>query len=175
MLWEERNEYLDAGIAESDLDRIMNITRRRWNYYIAVGNDPELENSSDRDAINAELAAIRATVPLAEQAVPETLRPYEEKFYSEFAADAGYDPRPYLEMIDVPMIYVFGETDVNVPTQQSVEFLETFRETYDKDIEIVVYRGVGHPLANWTGVLTAGYVPAYLDLLESWMTKQVQR
>ena len=38
------------------------------------------------------------------------------EFYTNFAADASYDPGPFLKSIDVPMYYAFGETDVNVPT-----------------------------------------------------------
>ena len=94
--------------------------------------------------------------------------------YSDFSADASYDPGPFLRLIDVPMYYVFGETDVNVPTEQSVEFLEVLREDFDKDISYVVLEGVGHSLANWTGVLTAGYVPKYLALVETWPVDQIR-
>jgi hypothetical protein len=72
------------------------------------------------------------------------------------------------------MYYVFGETDVNVPTEQSVEFLEVLREQYNKDISYVVLEGVGHPLASWTGVLTVGYVPKYLEIVETWTVEQVR-
>jgi hypothetical protein len=48
------------------------------------------------------------------------------------------------------------------------------REEYDKNISYSVFDGVGHPLANWTGVLTAGYVPKYLEIVESWTVEQVR-
>ena len=174
VLWEVQNEFVDAGVAETDLDQLLDITERRWSYYLATGLDPSLAISPLRDAINADLKLLRQTVPLADQVLPEQLRPYEMEFYSDFSADASYDPGPFLRLIDVPMYYVFGETDVNVPTEQSVEFLEVLREDFDKDISYVVLEGVGHSLANWTGVLTAGYVPKYLALVETWPVDQIR-
>ena len=174
VLWEVRNEFLEAGIAESDLDKLLDVTKRRWTYYLEAGLDPALADSPERDAINTELKTLRDTVPLADQVLPEQVRPYEMEFYANFAADASYDPGPFLKAIDVPTYYAFGETDVNVPTVQSVEFIEVLREEYDKNVSYSVFDGVGHPLANWTGVLTAGYVPRYLEIVESWTVEQVR-
>jgi pimeloyl-ACP methyl ester carboxylesterase len=173
-LWEMRNEFLEAGVAESDLDKLLDVTGRRWAYYFEAGLDPALADSPERDAINAELKMLRDTIPLADQVLPGQVRPYEMEFYTNFAANAAYDPGPFLKSIDVPMYYAFGETDVNVPTVQSVEFLEVLREEYDKNISYMVFDGVGHALANWTGVLTAGYVPQYLEIVESWTVDQVR-
>jgi len=173
VIWEVHNDLLADGIAESDVGMLTANTRRRWQYYIAAGSDPSLASGDLRDSINAELKQLRETVPGADDALPESLVAYDEATYASYAADFGYDPRPFLEAIDVPMIYTFGETDINVPTTRSVEFLEKFREEYNKDIDIVVFDDVGHPMANWTGIFTAGYVPAFLDLMESWYPEQV--
>jgi hypothetical protein len=37
-----------------------------------------------------------------------------------------------------------------------------------------VLENVGHPLMHWTGILTAGYVPGYLEIVESWTVEQVR-
>ena len=174
VLWEVRNEFLDAGVAEADIEKLLDITERRWSYYTAAGLDPSLAEGPVRDAINADLTALRASVPLADQVLPERLRPYEMEFYSDFSADASYDPGPFLRLIDVPMFYAFGENDVNVPTEQCVEYLEVLREEYGKNIEYMVFEGVGHPLANWSGILTAGYVPSYIETVETWTAEQVR-
>jgi len=174
VLWEVRNEFLEAGVAEADLDKLLDITERRWSYYTAAGLDPSLAEGPVRNTINADLTALRGSVPLADQLLPERLRPYEMEYYSDFSADASYDPGPFLRLIDVPMFYAFGETDVNVPTEQCVEYLEVLREQYGKNIEYTVFEGVGHPLADWTGILTAGYVPRYIETVETWTIEQVQ-
>ena len=173
VLWEVRNEFLEAGVAESDLDKLLELTDRRWRYYQAAGFDPSIADSLERDAINADLKMLRSTIPLADEVLPEQVQPYEDEFYASFAANSSYDPGPFLRAIDVPMYYAFGETDVNVPTVQSVEFLDVLREKYDKNISYSVFDGVGHALANWTGVLTAGYMPQYLEVVESWTVEQV--
>jgi pimeloyl-ACP methyl ester carboxylesterase len=174
VLWEVRNEFLEAGVDESDVDKLLEITVRRWSYYQAAGFDPLLADSPQRDAINADLAMLRSTVPMADEVLPEQLRTYDRKYYADFAIDSLYDPGPYLEEIDVPMYYAFGESDVNVPTEQSVAFLEKLREEHDKEISYIVFEGVGHSLAHWTGILTAGYVPGYLQIVESWTVEQVR-
>lgn len=173
VIWEVRSDFLAAGVAEADLEPLLEVTRQRWNYYIAAAADPRLADGPERDAINAELARLRSTVPSAAQELPEAVASYDADAYARYAADLSYDPRPFLEAIDIPMIYTFGETDINVPTAQSVEYLEAFREQYGQDIDIVVFEGVGHSMANWTGLLTAGYVPKYLELVESWFGGQI--
>ena len=174
VLWEVRNEFLEAGVAESDVDRLLEVTVRRWAFYQAVGFNPSLAQSPERGAINADLQLLRSTVPLADEVLPEQLRPYDRKYYADFAIDSLYDPGPYLEAIDVPMFYAFGETDVNVPTEESVAFLDELREKNEKNINYIVLEGVGHSLMHWTGILTGGYVPGYLQIVESWTVEQIR-
>jgi pimeloyl-ACP methyl ester carboxylesterase len=174
VLWEVRNEFLDAGVAEADVDALVEITERRWRYYQAAGFDPSLADSPQRAAINADLQMLRGTIPLAEEVLPEELRAYDREFYANFAIDSLYDPGPYLQEIDVPMYYAFGETDVNVPTKASVAFLQQLRDQHGKNIEYSVFDGVGHSLMHWTGMLTGGYLPAYLELAETWTVDQLR-
>lgn len=173
VLWEVRNEFLEAGIAETDVDELLDITERRWRFMQAVGFDSSVARGPEWDEINAELKLLRESIPLADEVLPEELRPYERRYYRNFALDSSYDPAPFLLQIDVPMYYAFGETDVNVPTEKCVEFLDAFREEHDKDISYMVFEGVGHPLAHWRGALTGGYVPEYLKLVETWTAEQV--
>ncbi len=168
VLWEARNEFLDAGVAESDLAALQAITERRWRYYIAAGNNADYAYSPERDAINRRLSELRASVPIADQVLPEKVPDYDAARYAAFAADYAYDPQPFLRQIDVPMQYVFGEVDVNIPTAQSVDFLEAFRAATGKDIEIFVIDDAGHSFFGFSGVFTAGFRPEYVDLLASW-------
>ncbi len=173
VIWEVHNDLLAAGIAESDVGKLEAVTRSRWEYYVAAANDPTLASGRLRDSINTKLRQLRETVPGAVEVLPESLPPYDAAEYAALAAEVGYDPRPFLEAINVPMIYTFGEIDINVPTVRSVAYLESFRQEYDKNIDIVVFDGVGHPMADWTGLFTAGYVPEFLGLLGSWCAEQV--
>jgi pimeloyl-ACP methyl ester carboxylesterase len=167
-LWEARNEFLEAGIAAADLAALEAVTERRWRYYIEAGNDAEKAFSAEREAINARLSELRASVPIANQVLPEKVADYDESRYAAFAADYAYDPQPFLRQIDIPMQYVFGEVDVNIPTAQSVKFLEAFRATTGKDIEVFVIDDAGHSFFGFSGVLTAGFRPEYVELLAAW-------
>lgn len=168
VLWEARNEFLEAGVAAADIEPLVAITERRWRYYIVAGNDAEEVFSAERDAINARLTELRATIPNADQALPEKVADYDESRYAAFAANYAYDPQPFLRQIDIPLRYVFGETDVNIPTTRSVEFLEAFKMSTGKDIEVFVIDGAGHSFFGFSGLLTAGFRPEYVDLLASW-------
>lgn len=168
VLWEARNEFLDAGIAEADLAALEAVTERRWRYYIEAGNDAAKVFSPERDAINARLTELRASVPGANLVLPAEVAEYEASRYAAFAADYAYDPRPFLGQIDLPMQYVFGEVDVNIPTAQSAEYLKRLRATTGKDIEVFVIDDAGHSFFGLNGVFTAGFRPEYVDLLASW-------
>lgn len=173
VIWEVRNDLLADGVEHSQLQPLLAHTRRRWDYYIAAASDPALATGPERAGISDELQRLRADVPAARRRLPEELAPYDAEAYAADAEIYGYDPRTFLEKIDVPMLYVFAENDINVPTEKSVAFLEALRSDYDRNIEFVVLEGVGHAMAGWRGLLTAGYVPEFIGLLEKWPAGQV--
>ena len=175
VIWEVRNDLLANGVPEAELEPLLDNARRRWEYYVDAANDPSLAAGPRRDSIDAETKALLERVPEARQQVRQELVPYDADLYQEIATDIGYDPQPHLLAIDIPMLYVFAEHDINVPTRQSVEFLESFREKHGKDIDIVVFEGVGHAMAGWTGLFTAGYIPEFIDVLEHWFAEQAAR
>ena len=53
----------------------------------------------------------------------EKLPDYGELYRSQ-AKSVGYDPQPYIEQLNIPMLYIFGENDENIPTTASVRYLE---------------------------------------------------
>lgn len=167
VLFEVRNEYLAEGIAEADLDVLLALQRRRWDYLRTAAVDPLFAQGPERDALESATSQIRATVPHADRLFPERLPDYDTDAYQRYS-DYSYDPLPYLIEIDIPMLYVFGEQDENIPTALSVAFLESFREESNKDITIHMLPGVGHSLFSWAGILEALRPPGYLDFFGSW-------
>jgi pimeloyl-ACP methyl ester carboxylesterase len=173
VIWEARNDFRAAGIAEADLDSLLAVTLWRWSYYRAAGEDPSLAAGPERDAVNAEMARVYAAVDGAERVMNEQVAAYDPDFYRTFAARSAYDPGRWLRRIDVPLLYVFGETDINVPTAQAVAYLDELRRIYPAEISVHVYPGLGHSLFTWTGLLSAGYPPGYLPLVSEWAAAQV--
>jgi len=175
VLWEVRNEFLDAGVAESDVELLLATSERRWRYYIATANNPLLAEGPELEAINAELEHLRKNVPIADQVLPERAREYDADFYRSFAIDAAYDPAEHMRKIDIPLLYVFGGRDVNIPTERSVEFLEVFKSEYAGTLDIQVYPGLGHTMATWRGMFHGGYPPDYLAYVGKWAQENATR
>jgi pimeloyl-ACP methyl ester carboxylesterase len=175
VLWEARNEFLDAGAAESDLPRLLAATERRWRFYIDVFKGAQPPDGPERESINAELDRLRDSIPNAGELLPATAMPFDAAWYRSFAIDADYVPANYLRQIDIPLLYIFGGMDVNVPTDRSVGFLNQFEAEYASTIDVVVYPELGHAMATWRGLLHAGYPPDYLEYVGEWAQRQVRQ
>mgnify|MGYP002623558682 CR=1 FL=1 len=171
VLWEVRNDFLADGIAESDVDALVEITEVSWKYYIAAGPHPSPRDAMRRTVINEELRRLRVNVPGANEVLRRELDD-DPATFEWFANNATYDPQPYLERIELPMLYVYGETDINVPTEDCVVFLDWLRDSYGKPIDVVVFDDVGHSMFTWSGLFNAGFVPGYLELLQDWSRAQ---
>ena len=78
-------------------------------------------------------------------------RPSEAEIAEEIASidPSGFDPRPYLERLAVPALWLFGAADRNVPPVQSVAALRAIKRDRGKDWTIVVYPRAGHGLFDY--------------------------
>ena len=66
VLWEARNEFLSEGAAEADLDMLLALTRRKWDYLRAAAADPALAVGLEREALEAAFREVRAMAALVE-------------------------------------------------------------------------------------------------------------
>ncbi len=173
--WEVRNDYIADGIAESDVDALVELAVRRWRYYQAAASNPGLSDGPERDAINAEIARMRREIPMADQVLPKELLAYDEQVYADFAANSLYDGTVYLQSLQIPLYYAFGSMDINVPTQACIEVLDKFIKEDGKDITYKVYANRGHSLMSWRGLFSMGLPHAYLATLGEWSRAQVSR
>lgn len=171
--FESRNDYRAAGIAEEDLDAMIAVMLWRWSYYRAAAENPALASGAERDAVNAEMARVYATVPGADQVMNESVADYDAAFYRMMAARTAYDPDPWLRKLDIPLYYVFAGRDINVPTADSVAYLESLRKDYPAEIAVHVYPGLAHSMLTWKGLLTAGYPPDFLQRVGGWAESQL--
>lgn len=173
VIWEVRNDYIADGVAESEVQPLVDLAMRRWAYYRDAAANPALAEGPERDAINAQLSKLRENVAGAAEVLPEELLPYDAGRYAEIAADRFYDPSPFLLELDIPMYFAYGEADINMPTRRCVDALEVLINEHGKDIEYRVYPGAGHSLASWRGILQMGWTPGYLDNLAAWTVKKM--
>jgi hypothetical protein len=75
-------------------------------------------------------------------------RPSEAEIAEKIASweRSGFDPKPYLERLDVPALWLYGSADRNVPPVQSVAELRAIKRQRGKDWRIIVFPGAGHGL-----------------------------
>lgn len=171
--WETRNDYLAEGIAESDVDALVELAVRRWRYYQAAALNPSLREGPERDAINAEIARMRREIPMADQVLSTELLAYDEQVYADFAANSSYDGTVYLQSLKIPLYYAFGSMDINVPTHACIKVLDKLIDEAGKDITYKVYANRGHSLMSWRGLFSMGLPPGYLATLGEWSRAQV--
>ncbi len=65
-----------------------------------------------------------------------------------------FDPRPDLEALTMPALWIYGAEDRIVPTGPSVEILQDLVASAGKPFTVMVHPGVGHRLEvdYWTGL-----------------------
>jgi alpha-beta hydrolase superfamily lysophospholipase len=98
-------------------------------------------------------------------------RPSEAEIAEKLASfdRSGFDPRPYLERLAIPALWLYGGADRNVPPVQSVAELRAIKRERNKDWTIIVYPGAGHGLFD-----NPPTAPAAAPTAERWIREHVQ-
>jgi dienelactone hydrolase len=65
------------------------------------------------------------------------------------AGPSGFDPKPYLEQMTTPALWLYGTADREVPVDQSVALLNSLK-AQGKDFTVVTFPGAGHGLLDST-------------------------
>lgn len=81
----------------------------------------------------------------------------------EGAADSLLaNPREYFELITCPILALFGEDDLHLPVERSVELLEEYLAAAENnDLTVVIFLDAGHSLNN--------FMAAYWEELYAWL------
>lgn len=177
---EVKMDALKEGYTATEIENeILPLTRQIWDYYIAVSKNPLLANGPERDKINAKLKIVHDDERLGNWFTYEQLEPYDSLLYAARGQNFSYDPLPYLKKIKLPMFYVMAGQDINIPTYEVVDFLEKFRESNNRNIDIKVYPNASHYLFKWG--LEDGpyegwlYQEGYLDTITEWAIEQTKK
>ncbi|WP_297764911.1 alpha/beta fold hydrolase [uncultured Muriicola sp.] len=180
VIHEVKMDALTEGFTEMEImEDILPLTRQIWQYYIAVSKDPALAKGEEREEINARLKEAHGDERLGKWFQYKELAAYDSLKYAARGFNFGYDPLPFLEKIDLPMLYVMAGKDKNIPTQEVVDFLKVFRQTNQKDIQLKVFPEASHYLFKWG--LEDGpyegwlYQEGYLETITNWAAKSVTR
>lgn len=66
-----------------------------------------------------------------------------------YAGPMGFDPRPSIEAMEIPALWVLGGHDESIPTTETVQILEEIVAEFDKPFDIHVYPRGTHGLADF--------------------------
>jgi pimeloyl-ACP methyl ester carboxylesterase len=94
-----------------------------------------------------------------------------------------YDPAPALAKVTVPVLAIFGERDLQVPTEANRQVMEdVFRRSGHKDHRIVVLPRANHLYqeaktgsASEYSTLKREFVPGFLDLVTTWILQHTKK
>ena len=93
-------------------------------------------------------------------------------FWKKWDRALGYDPQPFIEQLDIPMLYIFAENDKNVPTASSVQYLESLQGQSHSNIEIRVIPGVEHSMLS-PEALIHGSHPEFINVIGPWVVDKL--
>jgi len=98
-----------------------------------------------------------------------------ESFYKKIV---DFDPVPYMEQNDIPILWNYGADDKSVKPEDSIAILNRIDKEMDKDYTIHVYPNADHgiyvaPDPETDAFPLRVYAPNYLDDVASWLRERV--
>ena len=145
--WEVYNDFRADGIGAESAREQTEIVRRIWNYQLAP-------NEAERIALEQVLAAWATREDSGLPVELEPASPVE-------AAIMRYDPAPFLESLSVPILYLYGSEDINVPAEENVARLQRL-QSLGRPVAYHVFEGGDHELA------TIGWLPPWYRFLDGY-------
>jgi pimeloyl-ACP methyl ester carboxylesterase len=161
--WELENDLKAEGIDIELTEELVYLRLNIWNYYINASTSGPEATAAQRRLIEEHIVTLRADPRLAEQPIP--FRDYDADLYRRWASDIAYDPTPFIRETTVPMLYVFGENDVNVPTRESVEHIRLLQAEGRDQLSYTVYPDEGHSLQKVSRFWNTGYPSGYYEMI----------
>ena len=169
VLFEIENDRRADGVDEAGIREILDLRARIWEYYCRAADDPEYALGPAREALEAEMARVRTAGWYEHSRI--RLAPYDPDTYSAWAGTLLYDPLPWLERLEVPLLAVYGETDINVPAERSAAILRRLAGDPRRDFTVVVLEGVGHQLQSLRAWHRIGFL--HLDEMAEFASRAV--
>ena len=157
--FEARNDLRAAGVEDATIDGILALKERTWEYYRQAAVDPEYALGPERQALEAEIA--RAREANWHEHFNIGLLEYDPDLYAAWCSTIFYDPRPWLERLEVPLLAVYGAKDINVPAERSAALLRELAAAPGRDFTVVVFDDLGHQMQRWSAPGRVGFF--YLD------------
>jgi uncharacterized protein len=159
----------DAVAAARFLASQSGIDRARVGFYGLSEGGWIIPQATVRAAGTASWAAIESgpTVTQGESDTYESLvasgTPLADaEAQARAAGPSGYDPRPWIEKLTVPVLWLYGGRDRAQPVQHSREILREFSAGHD--FAVAYYPAAPHPLFD-----SSGFPPGLFGTVRDWL------
>lgn len=95
--------------------------------------------------------------------------------WCSYALMIDFDPLPYFESLDIPLLSLFGSRDNSIPALKSAEMLEETADLLNKPYKSIIYNGAGHSLriedVNGRNPRWPGYPEGYFTTIGNWILR----
>ncbi|MBT5925978.1 MAG: alpha/beta fold hydrolase [Verrucomicrobia bacterium] len=177
-LWEQRHEQIDRGISGDLLEDSIRLQQLIFEMLVESKKDPKTVESESWHQVDAEIVSFNQKYRSNETWIKHGKRFGNkladwERFFEGVASAIAYDPQPFIEQLDIPMLYIFAEKDENVPTSASVKYLKSLKMNSSKQLDIRIIPDVDHSMITPISfVRTGSFVPQFLDAMGPWIHKR---
>ncbi len=177
-LWEIRHNLINSGVSGELLTEAIRLQELIWRFLVKIDGNQSLGESEEWRNIDNELAAFDRKHGQAESWLKQRrrFRPKladYETHYNSLATALRYDPQPFIEQLEIPMLYIFAQNDENVPTALAVKYLRSLQEHPGRNIEYDVIAGVKHNMLSPAAFIAGGFDPAFLNVIGPWAAAKV--
>ncbi len=136
---DEQNDYnVESLLRQSKVreDRIQSVMALRKQVRLF-----QHSGKGEKATLEAEIAKLKSESWFRNTLLPEVLEPYDE----ESLAYITFDPAPIWEKVTVPVLALWGELDLSVPSKKSQMIIEgAMKKGGNKDFTLKIFPQSGH-------------------------------
>lgn len=94
--------------------------------------------------------------------------------WMHYGPDIDFDPAPIYERLSIPVLFLLGERDQEVPVNETVAVLDRIQREFGRDITVRVFPGADHQieLPRWVR-FRPRFAPGYLETTLGWTLQHV--
>jgi pimeloyl-ACP methyl ester carboxylesterase len=157
--YEVETELKADGVPNDQIAEVLALLRTRRESY----------RTQDWEQLQQAIEAARAR-PWFERWANPNLPDQSSTSYRWYRRVMDYDPLPVLKGLKIPVFAAYGEKDVLVPAERSVEIMRRIRDQHDKDFTILLLAGASHNLST----SATSWPEEYWEKLFGWLDRQLR-
>jgi len=162
-LYSYRTAFKIADLSEAESADGMRVIGQYFRY---------LDSGEERAELVAELEKSKDK-PWYKYAPLERILPSNENRIN-WSWVATWDPSPHIEKISCPILLMFGDKDVNQPTELAVmKWREGLAKAENKNVTLMIFPGAGHGIRVGEHSHKAPFADGYAEVMLGWLWKHV--